>query len=187
MMAALRTEDRARPARVWDAVVRLTHWAIALLVLVNLGLPEEGARAHQLVGYGVLALVGLRLAWGVVGSREARFSAFPPSLGAARAHLRALMAGTAPVHRSHNPLGALMVYALWAVLIALAATGMVAVLADLPTPMTEAMEEGHEALSSLLIGLVVLHVAGVLAESLRSGVNLMRAMITGDKDLPADA
>lgn len=125
--------------RRWDPLVRLTHWGVAAGVLINGVFTEEGSGAHLWVGYGVAALLALRWVWGLVGSPEARFSAFPPSPGKAAAHVREIARGEKTTHRSHNPLGALMVYALWATLAVvigsgIAMTGLPG--ASTPTPET---------------------------------------------------
>ncbi|HUS55412.1 MAG TPA: cytochrome b/b6 domain-containing protein, partial [Thermohalobaculum sp.] len=78
---------------VWDIFVRATHWIVAVLVLAELTVLDEDWAVHRWAGYAVLALVALRLIWGLVGSRYARFSAFPPSLRAAWAHLAGLLRG----------------------------------------------------------------------------------------------
>jgi cytochrome b len=109
--------------RGWDPLVKLTHWGIALAVLVNGALTEEGSDWHVWVGTGMAALLAVRLFWGLVGPREARFSAFPPSPGRALAHVRDILAGRKVPHTSHNPLGALMAYALWVTLAVVAVSG----------------------------------------------------------------
>ncbi len=96
--------------------------------------------AHFRVGYVALALLGLRLVWGVVGPDEARFAAFPPSIGAAIRHVADMRAGRDAPHRSHNPLGALMIYALWATLALVAATGVAMESAPFPV---EVEADGH--------------------------------------------
>jgi len=171
-----------RSIPVWDVFVRVTHWTVAALVIADLSLSDGEAKAHRWAGYVVLALVALRLAWGVIGPRFARFSAFPPSLQAARAHLAGLLRGKRELHLSHNPLGALMVYNLWASIIATGVTGYM-----MTTGLffgIEWVEEVHEALANWLMISVVLHVAGVVFETRASNVNLVRAMITGDKQIP---
>lgn len=116
------TEDAVR--RRWDPLVKLTHWSIALAVLANAVFVGEGSAAHVWVGYGLAAILGLRLLWGLIGPAEARFSAFPPSPRRALAHISEIAAGKTTAHRSHNPLGALMVYAIWATLAVIIATGI---------------------------------------------------------------
>lgn len=110
--------------RRWDPVVKLTHWSIALAVLANAVLTEEGSANHLWVGYGLAAILALRLLWGLVGPAEARFAAFPPSPRRAIAHVGDALAGRHAEHRSHNPLGALMVYAIWACLLVIIGTGV---------------------------------------------------------------
>jgi cytochrome b len=195
-----------RAAGRWDPVVRLTHWVIAFGVLANGFLTEEGGRAHVWIGYVVFSLLALRLVWGVVGAEDARFSAFPPSFRAALDHLRDLRLGRRVDHRSHNPLGALMVYALWGTLLVVAVTGIS--MAGSPFAPDTAMVSnersihaprhvgGHEeaereeeeesligeihgAAANLLLILAAFHVAGVAVESRRSGRNLALEMVTG--------
>jgi cytochrome b len=167
---------------VWDIFARVTHWSVALLVLAELTLLDEDWAVHRWAGYAVLGLVALRLVWGLVGSRYARFSSFPPSLQAARAHLAGLLRGRHMQHLSHNPLGALMAYNLWASLVAVCVTGI------LMTTRTfwgvEWVEEIHEGVANWVLISVILHVAGVMIEGRRSNVNLIRAMIDGQKEIP---
>lgn len=67
--------DDAR-VRIWDPLVRVFHWSLALSVLLAWISAEGWGRWHEWIGYGTLALVAVRLAWGFVGSRYARFAAF---------------------------------------------------------------------------------------------------------------
>ena len=78
--------------RVWDAVVRFTHWSVAALVLWEL-VENSGGPLHRTLGYATAGLVLLRLLWGFVGSPPARFSAWLPSPSGALAYSRALLAG----------------------------------------------------------------------------------------------
>lgn len=164
--------------RVWDPLVRAVHWIVAVLFLANALVVEEGEMVHRLIGYAVLTLVSVRVGWGVVGTRHARFSAFPPDPRAALAHLSARLAGRHPEHLSHNPLGALMAYALWALLVGIALSGM-AMHAGLVGE--ELGEEAHEVLANLALGAAALHVVAVAVESRSSGAGLVRAMVTGWK------
>jgi len=110
--------------RRWDPVVKLTHWSVALAVLVNAIVTEEGSAAHIWVGYGLAAILGLRLIWGFVGPAEARFSAFLPNPRKALAQIREIREGKVSHHFSHNPLGGFMVYAIWSCLLVIIGTGI---------------------------------------------------------------
>jgi len=165
--------------KVWDPVVRLFHWSLVILFTLNAAFLEEDGTLHEWVGYGVLALVAVRILWGIVGTRHARFSAFPPDPLAAVGHLRDLVAGRHRRHMSHNPLGALMIYNLILTMLAIGVSGY------MMTTITffgyEWVEELHEMFVNWAILSVFLHIGGVIFESLRGRENLVKAMITGRK------
>jgi len=117
------TAEKIQPRR-WDPIVKLTHWGIVLGVIANALVTEEGSGWHIWVGYGLAGLLALRLLWGLIGPAEARFSAFPPSPSRAVAHIGEIARGEVIARRSHNPLGALMVYAIWACLAVIIGTGI---------------------------------------------------------------
>lgn len=124
-MATPRTlAAEAAPPSLWDPVVRLTHWGIAVSVLVNAALNEGGSLLHVSLGWLVMALLLLRLVWGGLGPAEARFSAFLPNPVAALRHLRQLARGKVREYPSHNPAGAMMAYAFWACLALVTVTGL---------------------------------------------------------------
>ncbi|CDO34414.1 cytochrome b/b6 domain-containing protein [Novosphingobium sp. KN65.2] len=198
--------------RNWDPVVKLTHWTIVLAILANALLTEEGSAAHIWVGYALAAILGLRLLWGLIGPNEARFTAFPPNPARALSHVGEIRRGEKAEHASHNPLGALMVYAIWSCLCVIIATGIA--MAGFP-PQGESHEEGrpaalvsaesgeereraeqaeevresgedheeggmeelHEIAVNLLYLLIVLHIAGVVFETRRSGRQVVLAML----------
>lgn len=181
---AQRTGGRAsaREVAVWDPLVRLIHWSLALTILLNGTVIEEESKAHEWIGYTALGLVGLRLLWALIGPKHARFSAFPPSPARAIRHLRKMLAGDRTIHLSHNPLGALMVYNIWASVIAMGVTGYM--MTTITFYGVEWVEELHEAVFGWLVFSVALHVAGVALDTWRSGVHLVRAMVNGRKNIP---
>ncbi|MDB6183238.1 cytochrome b/b6 domain-containing protein [Paracoccus fistulariae] len=172
----------AREVAVWDPLVRLIHWSLALTILLNGTFIEEESKTHEWIGYVALGLVGLRLVWALIGPKHARFSAFPPSPARAIHHLRAMLSGDKTVHLSHNPLGALMVYNIWASVIAIGITGYM--MTTITFFGVDWVEEAHEIVFNWLVFSVALHVAGVAFDTWRSGVNLVRAMINGRKTIP---
>lgn len=169
--------------RVWDLGVRVFHWSLAVLFALNFAVLDADSAAHEWVGYAILALVAARLVWGLIGTRHARFSAFPPSPRAAWRHLRTILAGHEETpHLSHNPIGALMVYNLLACMLALGLTGWMMGLDALWGVAW--VEEVHEVIANWAMLSVVLHVLGVAVEQRRSRVPLVRAMLTGWKQVP---
>lgn len=185
-----RTETResgrsgARELRVWDPLVRLIHWSVALAVLINSF--SNGEKAfHAWVGYAAVGLVSIRLLWGLVGPQPARLTSFPPDPGAAIAHLRAMLRGGRKIHLSHNPLGALMTYNLWATIAVLAVTGYM--MGTVRFFGVSGVLVAHEIAYNWLILSVVIHLGGVFLDSWRTKVPLIRAMITGRKRIPKGA
>ena len=183
---------------VWDLPTRLFHWSLVLLVGVNLFLigPSGGldTMIHFVAGYAVLGLLVFRLAWGFIGSPRSRFRDFVHRWPVVGAYLRRLVRFDPPHSVGHNPAGGWMVTALLAILATMIATGLLAsgrhgagpLAAFVPVAWTAIAGNLHELVSNLLIGLVVVHVAGVAAEWLMTGDNLVRAMINGRKKLAAD-
>ncbi len=174
----------ARSVAVWDPLVRLIHWGLALTIVLNGAVVDEESALHEWVGYVALGLIGVRLTWGLFGSRHARLSAFPPNPAAALRHLVALSRGDTTVHLSHNPLGALMVYNIWATVLFLGATGYM--MGTMQFFGVDWVEEAHEIAFNWLLVSIVLHIGGVLFDSWWTGVPLVRSMIDGRKRVPRD-
>lgn len=179
---------------VWDPALRLFHWALAAVVAGELATGLLARRLalewHLLGGAALAALLLFRLVWGVLGPTHARFASFAYGPRQVLAHLRGLRAGTADRHHGHNPLGAVMVFALLLVLTALIATGLMALggalkqgplAAFLSFAAGNAARLVHLGLALLLLAMIAAHLGGVIFESRREGENLARAMITGKK------
>lgn len=165
--------------KVWDVFVRVFHWSLAALFVVAYATGDEIEQVHVAAGYTIAALLGLRILWGLVGPRHARFSDFLRSPSAILAYLREVMLLRAPRYLGHNPAGGAMIVALLLMLGATCATGIM-----MTTDAywgAEWVEDVHETLANLTLGLIVLHVLGVLVASFEHGENLVAAMITGRK------
>jgi cytochrome b len=164
---------------VWDLPTRAFHW---LLVVSFFGAYLSGdadryRTAHVLFGYAAAGLVAFRLAWGLFGTRWARFSGFVFSRRAALAYARSLLAAAPRHFTGHNPLGS------WAVLglLALIALACITGIATYLQIGGEAFEDVHEVFSNAALALVVLHIAAAIASSFLHRENLVRAMLTGYK------
>lgn len=163
----------------WDAVVRITHWLLAACIVLNLWLTEDGSTLHEWVGYTALAVVMLRLLWGLIARDPyARLGQFLPSVRGITTHVRTLMrAETHPP--GHNPLAALMIFTLWAVVIGLAVSGYMMSMDRFWGD--EWLEEMHEFLAHSLYVLVPIHIAAAILMSRLQKRNLVAGMIVGKR------
>jgi cytochrome b len=178
----------ATPLRiaVWDWLIRGFHWGLVASFLVawasTRGLPST--RWHEPAGYAVMALLALRLVWGLAGSHYARFAQFVRPAGAVLGYARLVLRGRAPRYIGHNPLGGWMVLALLATAAFTALTGWLFTTARFWG--SDAMALAHEASAWALLVLACLHVVGVIVTSIQHREHLLGAMIHGRKALPRD-
>lgn len=188
----------AERIEVWDPPVRVFHWLLVILVFVaaftKLGGPESWLRIHEWTGYAIAGLIVFRLVWGVYGSQYSRIASFTYPPRDLIEYLRGLLLLRPAHYIGHNPAGAMMIFALAAVLIALVATGLIMLGGEeqrgplagyIGYGPTHAAKEAHEVLVYLLLAMIFAHVTGVIVASLLHRENLVTAMITGRKKLPA--
>ncbi len=84
---------------------------------------DEIENVHIAAGYTIAGLVALRIVWGFVGPRHARFSDFIRSPRAVLAYMRDVALLQAPRYLGHNPAGGAMVVAMIVTLIGSCTTG----------------------------------------------------------------
>lgn len=165
--------------KVWDPLVRLCHWSLVVSFAVAWLTADEWAALHYWAGYATAALVAFRLAWGLVGTKYAQFRQFIRSPGTTLAFTRAMLRREEPRYVGHNPAGSLMILGLIAAVALTALTGWMYTLDTFWG--VEWVEETHEVMANLVLGMVVLHIAGVLYSSYAHKENLVRSMLTGNK------
>ena len=127
---SIRATSQPSDILVWDPLVRFGHWTLAAAFAVAFFSAEEGAGGpgvwHVWSGYLVGGIVVLRVLWGFVGSRHARFSDFVYEPCKVLAYLGDLLLGRGRRYVGHSPAGGAMVIALLVCLAATVATGIVA-------------------------------------------------------------
>jgi len=160
----------------WDAIVQLSHWTLAALVVFDF-VYDDGGYTHRMVGYAAAVVVLLRLGWAALRRHSVK-----PSLAETRRYVRQLLAGKPPRSRGHDPLGLWMVWLIWILVLLLMVSGWASRL-DMFWG-DERVEEVHTVLADLLMIAVAVHAAAVIAMSVVWKENLPAAMVTGNKPRP---
>ena len=185
--------DKHNTVRVWDPLVRVFHWTLAVAFLTAYLVEDDWLALHVLAGYTVLGLLLFRLVWGVIGTRHARFTDFVRSPAVVLAYLKDVLATRAKRYLGHNPAGGAMVVALLVSLLLTTVSGLAlygyrefsgplaGVMYSASPGLGGVLQEVHEFCSQSTVVLVLLHLAGVALASLQHGENLVRSMISGRK------
>lgn len=179
--------------KVWDPFVRIFHWGLVLAFFIAYITEEDFLTIHTFAGYLILALILLRIVWGVIGTRHARFTDFVYSPQTIKQFIKETFYLRAKRYLGHNPAGGAMVILLIFSLLITTFTGLAVYGAEEQAgPMAawfsnssefwgEAFEEIHEFFANFTLFLVFVHVAGVIVESLIHKENLVKSMIDGMK------
>lgn len=182
---------------VWDAPVRLFHWALAVLVVFSFVTGKVAGswlEWHMRSGYAILALLGFRLAWGFAGGTTARFASFLRGPRAAWGHLREAFASRPPPVFGHNPAGGWMVLLMLTLLLLQAASGLfiddeISTRGPLAVKVSNAvvarMSRIHYVNQWVVLGALTVHVAAIVYYQWVLRVDLVGPMVHGRSTLEA--
>lgn len=175
--------------RIWDLPLRLFHWLLVVAVIGSFVSVKLGGNAmiwHGRFGYIVLSLICFRLIWGFVGTHHARFVNFIRFPKAIFAYLK-----NPTETPGHSPLGAISVIVLLGLFLSQALAGLFAsddIAFDGPlvkyvaSTWVELLTSFHRLNEWVLMALVGVHVGAILYYKYAKKINLISAMITGDKE-----
>lgn len=179
--------------KLWDLPTRLFHWLLTILIVGAVITAKTGGNAmvwHGRIGLGILGLVVFRIVWGLVGSTYARFSSFLPTPASIGAYLRGQWHG-----HGHNPLGALSVLGMLALIAVQVSTGLFAnddiafqgPLASLiDKEFSDTLTGYHKLAINFLIAMIVLHLCAIAFYALIKKDNLIKPMVDGWKVIEAE-
>ena len=178
-----------------DIVIRIFHWCLVLLLtcLFVSSTTVDNAEFHLFFGHLISALVVARIAWGFLKKGEQdswnKYLHKPEQLFRYIAKL--LRKETGAAMQLHNPAGSYMSLVMMILLFLSVLTGLMmeavfefdgiamVVMSHTNTETAYLIENIHTYVSYSILGLSVIHIAGVLYSSRLYGVNLPLAIITG--------
>jgi cytochrome b len=176
--------------RVWDPLLRLTHWSFALLAPAMWFTAENSKWAlHRRLGLVLLGLLVFRVLWGFLGPETARFASFVNGPGTVIAYLRGRW-DKAATHIGHSPLGGWSTLALIGIMLAQVTMGLFA--GDPYDGMTgplnplvgvmlaDTITELHETFFWVVVGFVGLHLTAIAFYGAR-GDDLLSPMVGGSR------
>lgn len=179
--------------KIWDIAVRSFHWLLLSAVAITYITEDDLLTVHAYAGYFIAGLISLRLIWGIIGSKHARFTSFVKSPRIVKQYLKEILQFKAKRHLGHNPAGGAMVLLLLLLLSISIISGIAAYATEasagplvghiqiLPLFIQNSLEDIHELFANLTLLLIFLHVAGVAFASLQHKENLVKSMINGYK------
>lgn len=164
---------------VWDLPTRLGHWLLVTTFVLSFvtGDSETWRLVHVTAGYAMAGVLLFRIFWGIAGTRYARFASFLFSPRQVLAYLSGLLQGKASHWVGHNPAGSYAIYALMLLGVATTVSGW----AVYEKIGGDNMDQIHELISYAMLGIVAVHVTGVVVSSRLHRENLVRSMIDGYK------
>lgn len=127
--------------KTWDLLVRTGHWLLAAAFVTAWIAGDDYQQVHVLAGYTIAVILLVRVAWGVIGPRNARFAEFVRGPRAVFRYLQSLWRGEPEEHRGHNPAGGWMIVLLLVALTMQVSSGMT----------LYALEEGKGPLAGWLV------------------------------------
>ena len=169
------------PVLIWDLPTRIFHWLLSAgfiaAAVLSLALGEESPLFpyHAIIGLTIALMVCLRVIWGVAGTRYAQFGTFIFGPGAVIEYMKGTLVGGGKRYIGHNPGSALAIFALLALVLAMAVTGIMMAQGN------ESVKELHEILAWFAVGVAVVHVLGVALHTIRHRENITLSMIHGKK------
>lgn len=193
-------EQQQTTVRVWDLPTRAFHWALAGCVTASIASAWIGGNAmvwHFRIGYAVFTLLAFRVLWGLVGGHWSRFASFVFAPASVWRYLRGASRPHEHHEVGHSPLGAFAVFGVLALLALQVGTGLFAddeiansgpLVTLVSGDRSLAMTHWHKGYGQwLILAMITLHLAAIAYYLLAKQRNLVRPMLTGDKQLVAPA
>lgn len=170
--------------RIYDWPTRIFHWLFVGSFLAAFAiaktLDDESAAFpfHMLLGLTLSVAVVLRVIWGLLGSRYARFASFQLRPTELLSYFTNLVTRNGARYAGHNPASS------WAALVMMALALGLGVSGYLMTSSSgnkETFEDLHELMANAFAVVAGMHVAGIILHTLMHRDAIGMSMIHGSK------
>ncbi|MEP3197281.1 MAG: cytochrome b/b6 domain-containing protein [Lentilitoribacter sp.] len=182
--------------KVWDVYIRIFHWLLLICILVSfISFRLDEMDIHFISGHCVLALLIFRVIWGVIGSRTALFHTFIKGPGAILNYVKNPSSEKFKGMIGHSPIAALSVIAMLVVILVQVGTGLISddeILLQGPLAKYVSGDMSYQATTyhginaKLIIGLIVLHLAAIAFYRFIKKDNIVKPMVSGQKEVTED-
>lgn len=179
--------------KLWDFPTRLFHWALVINIFAAWYTIENRLiELHEIAGHTLIALLGFRLCWGIVGSTTSRFSHFITHPITACKYLLSSLKLKAHHSIGHNPAGGWMVVVMMLVIAFQLVSGLMAnddlgfsgALSDyVSKDISDKLTQLHALNFDILLVIIWVHIVAVFFYVLVKKDNLISAMFKGHKYL----
>ncbi len=180
--------QKGNPIKVWDSFIRVFH-GLLIIFLGGLWWTVENGRMelHKNIGVALLALLIVRVGWGIFGSENARFKTFLKSPAAIISHLRKVFNGRYEAEVTHSTAGGWAVIVMLGLLLSQVVTGLFStdgilfsgpLSSWLPSDAQKAVTSWHKSQFDVILIVIAVHILAVLFYRLR-GTPLITSMVHG--------
>lgn len=169
---------------VYDLPTRIFHWLFAALFVtafvIAKTIDDESATFsyHMIAGMTLSLLVALRIIWGIIGTKHAKFSSFALNPADLIGYASGFFSGSKRRWAGHNPASSWAAVIMMTLALCLGITGY-----RMATgPENHNIKEIHEVLATLFLIVALTHVAGIIVHTVRYKELIGISMVDGKKD-----
>jgi cytochrome b len=180
---------------VWDFPTRAFHWLLVLTFAaqyISGEILDDAMQWHFYGGYMMLGLIMFRVLWGIFGAYYARFSQFIHGPAYTLSYAKQFKSDSYRPSIGHNPMGAYSIIFVLSVLLTQAISGLF-ITDDIfhsgpyhpivSEPVEDIMNWLHSNMVNAVFAFLFVHLGAMLVYKLMKKQNLVKAMITGTKDI----
>lgn len=170
---------------IYDWPTRIFHWLFAGMFIAAFFIAktfdDESALYpyHMLLGLSMAFIVLLRIIWGIVGSRNAKFSSFSLNPKELVNYLKSVIGSKNQHNAAHNPASSWMAIIMMFLALGLAVTGYLMTVKI----YKEVFEEIHELFANAFVVAAILHVSGIVLHTFRYKDGIGLSMLHGKKSV----